>query len=194
MITQTFKCNYSVSCLLTRHSSIWITNDGIHCAQSAIPISYQNLQKVGYDIAGGFLLRNSIELILKTWREKNNFDMFDKNYCWAVICYPICVSNVSYEREIIVLSFPVISFVILIFVLLRFEIKSVFPFFWLTLYTYPLSKCHFKTILKVFITFILRSINVDFVGSRSAHQCWFLMTRLQWLCLFVVCLLYVCCY
>ena len=47
--------------------------------------------------------------------EKINFDMFYKNDCWAVICYPICVTNVSYEREIIVLSFPVISFVILIF-------------------------------------------------------------------------------
>ena len=47
--------------------------------------------------------------------EKINFDMFYKNYCWAVICYPICVTNVSYKREVIVLSFPVISFVILIF-------------------------------------------------------------------------------
>ena len=42
--------------------------------------------------------------------EKINFDMFYQNYCWAVICYPICVNNVSYERGIIVLSFPVISF------------------------------------------------------------------------------------
>ena len=56
----------------------------------------------------GFLLRNSIELILKT------FDMCYKN-CWTVICYPISVTNVSYEREIIVLLFPVISFVILNF-------------------------------------------------------------------------------
>ena len=46
--------------------------------------------------------------------EKYNFDMFYKNDCWTVICYPICVTNVSYERKIIVLSFPVISFVILI--------------------------------------------------------------------------------
>ena len=35
--------------------------------------------------------------------EKFNFDMFYKNACWAVICYPICVTNVSYERKIIVL-------------------------------------------------------------------------------------------
>ena len=42
----------------------------------------------------------------------------------------------NYEREIIVLSFPVISFVILIFVFQRFEIKSeFFPFFLFTLYT-----------------------------------------------------------
>ena len=30
--------------------------------------------------------------------EKLNFDMFYKNDCWAVICYPIYVTNVSYER------------------------------------------------------------------------------------------------
>ena len=82
----------------------------------------------------GYLLRNSIELTLKTL-EKINFDMFYKNDCWAVICYPICVTNVWYEREIIVLSFPVIRFVILILVFLRFEIKSGFPFYWLALYT-----------------------------------------------------------
>ena len=34
--------------------------------------------------------------------EKSNFDMFYKNYCWAVICYPICMTNVSYERGLIV--------------------------------------------------------------------------------------------
>ena len=67
--------------------------------------------------------------------------MFYKNACWAVICYPICVTNVSYERKIIVLPFPVISFVILIFVSQIFEIKSVFPFYWLTLYTMYMYVC-----------------------------------------------------
>ena len=67
--------------------------------------------------------------------EKLNFDMFYKNDCWTVICYPICVTNLSYDREIIVLSFPVIGFVILICVFLRFEIQSGFPFYWLTLYS-----------------------------------------------------------
>ena len=33
----------------------------------------------------GFLLRNSIELILKTWGKKSNFDMSYKNDCWSVI-------------------------------------------------------------------------------------------------------------
>ena len=81
----------------------------------------------------GFLLRNSIELILKTW--KSTFDMFYKNYCWAVIYYPICVTNVSYERRIKVLPFPVISFVILLFVFHRFEIKSGW-FFFIFLYSH----------------------------------------------------------
>ena len=61
--------------------------------------------------------------------EKGNFYMFYKNDCWAVICYTICMNNVSYEREIIVLSVPDISFVILLFVFQRSEIKSGFPFF-----------------------------------------------------------------
>ena len=67
-----------------------------------------------------------------------------KNACWAVICCPICVTNVSYERKIIVLPFPVISFVILIFVSQIFEIKSGFPFYWLTLYMYTVQKMKFN--------------------------------------------------
>ena len=31
MLTQTFKCNFSVSCLIIRHSFIWITIESIHC-------------------------------------------------------------------------------------------------------------------------------------------------------------------
>ena len=75
-----------------------------------------------------FFYTTQSSYLLKTWK-KSNFDMFYKNYCWAVICYPICMTNVSYERGIIVLSFPDISFVILLFVFQRFEIKSGFPSF-----------------------------------------------------------------
>ena len=50
MITQTFKCNFSLSCL-TRHSSIWkFINDSIHCS---IPFQLPKLAKSGiwlYDI------------------------------------------------------------------------------------------------------------------------------------------------
>ena len=35
--------------------------------------------------------------------KKSYFDMFYQNNCWEVICYPICMTNVSYERKIIVL-------------------------------------------------------------------------------------------
>ena len=99
----------------------------LSCTEISFVISFFLVLR-NFESNRGFLLRNSIELILKTWR-KNYFDMFYKNECWAVICYPICMTNVSYEREIIVLSFSVISFVILIFVFLRFEIKSGFPSF-----------------------------------------------------------------
>ena len=48
----------------------------------------------------GFPFTQLIELILKTWRKKNNFSpMLYKNYCWAVICHPIWVNNVSYEQK-----------------------------------------------------------------------------------------------
>ena len=84
---------------------------------------------------GGFLLRNSIELILRTWK-KLMLTCFTKMIAEQSGCHPICVINVSYEREIIVLSLPVISFVIRIVVFQRFDIKSGFPFYWLTLYTF----------------------------------------------------------
>ena len=44
MVTQTFKCNFSMSCLITRHSSIWITNDCIHCS---LPSQLTKLAKSG---------------------------------------------------------------------------------------------------------------------------------------------------
>ena len=44
MITKTCKCNFSVSCLITRHSSIWITNDCIHCS---LPSQIPKLAKSG---------------------------------------------------------------------------------------------------------------------------------------------------
>ena len=46
MITQSFKCKFSVSCLITRHAFIWITNERIHVFHP----NYPNLQKVGNDI------------------------------------------------------------------------------------------------------------------------------------------------
>ena len=80
--------------------------------------------------------------LLKTLK-KSNFDMFYKNDCWAVICYPIYMTNVSYERGIIVLSFSDISFVIFLFVFQRLEINFFFFFFFLlTLYIYF---CHKKS-------------------------------------------------
>ena len=50
MVTQTIKCNFGTLCLITRHSSIWITNDCIHCS---LPSQLTKLAKSGiknYDI------------------------------------------------------------------------------------------------------------------------------------------------
>ena len=46
MVTQAFKCNFSTSCLIliTRHSSIWITHDCIHCS---LPSQWTKLAKSG---------------------------------------------------------------------------------------------------------------------------------------------------
>ena len=63
-------------------------------------IYFFNFEKFG--VKPGFLLRNAIKPLTQNL-EKSNFDMFYKNDCWAVICYPICMNNVSYERGIIVL-------------------------------------------------------------------------------------------
>ena len=62
--------------------------------------------------------------------------MFYKNYCWAVICYPTCVTNISCERRIIVLSIAVISFVILLFVFFR-NLKLNLGFFFFNSHCIP---------------------------------------------------------
>ena len=82
-------------------------------------------------------LRNSIKLLTQNLEEKKRKKKKSKqqiwhvlqNDCWAVVCYPIVMANVSYERGIIVLSFTDTSFVILLFVFQRFEIKSGFAFY-----------------------------------------------------------------
>ena len=116
----------------------------LSCTKISFVISFFNFEKFWVKPGFPFMQLNQANT---QNMEKNYFDMFYKNYCWAVICYPICVTNVSYEREIIVLSFPVISFVILIFVFLRFDIKSGFPFllncifhFWILSWT-PGPRC-----------------------------------------------------
>ena len=76
----------------------------------------------------GFLLCNSIKLLTQNLEKKVILTCFTKMIA-EQSCYPIRMTNVSYERGIIVLSFPDISFVVLIFVFQRFEIKSGFPFF-----------------------------------------------------------------
>ena len=46
-------------------------------------------------------LESNPSFLLRNWIKLLNFDMFYKNDWWAVICYPICMTNVSYERGII---------------------------------------------------------------------------------------------
>ena len=94
--------------------------------------------------------------LLKTWREKkSNFDMFYENDCWAVICYPICMINVSYERGIIVLSFPDISFVILLFDFQRFELNLGFPF--LNSHCYTVDHCSYFKFTDTYIHVYLQT-------------------------------------
>ena len=107
----------------------------LSCTEISFVISFFNFEK--YWVKPGLPFTKLNRANTQNLGKKINFDIFYKNACWAVIWYPICVTNVSYERKIIVLPFPVISFVILIFVFLIFEIKSGFPFYWLTLYTHP---------------------------------------------------------
>ena len=94
------------------------------CTEISFVISFFNFEKIG--VKPGFPFMQLNQATYSKLGKKSNFDMFYKNDCWAVICYPICMTN---ERGIIVLSFPDIRFVILLFVFQRFEIKSGFPFF-----------------------------------------------------------------
>ena len=102
----------------------------------------------------GFLLRNSIKLLTQNLEEekKSNFDMFYKYDCWAVICYPICMTNMSYERGIIVYTIiPDISFVILLFVFrdLKLNLGFLFFFFFL-LHTVLLSSRGWQVSFSIF--------------------------------------------
>ena len=42
--TQTFKCNFCVSCLITRHSFVWINDESTHCS---LPSQLPKLAKSG---------------------------------------------------------------------------------------------------------------------------------------------------
>ena len=99
----------------------------LSCTDISFVISFFNFEKFG--VKPGFPFMQLNQATYSKLEKKSNFYMFYKTYCWAVICYSICMTNVSYERGIIVLSFPDISFVILLFIFQRFEIKSGFPFF-----------------------------------------------------------------
>ena len=99
----------------------------LSCTEISFDISLFSVVR-NFESNRGFLLRNSIELILKTWK-KLILTCLKKIIAEQSSVIQICVINVSYERKIIVLSFPVISFVILIFIFQIFEIKSGFPFY-----------------------------------------------------------------
>ena len=142
-----FEMLYKSGCWAAIPDPIWVINvpherkiNMLSCSEISSVMSFFSFEKfwVKSGLPSTQLNRANTQNL-----EKINFDMFYRNDCWAVICYPICVTNVSYEREIIVLSGPVIRFVILIFVFLRFEIKSGFPFYWLTLYreVAPARRC-----------------------------------------------------
>ena len=71
--------------------------------------------------------------------DKDSFGMFYENYCWAAIPDPIWTTNVPYERKINMLSSTDNNFMIFLFNFERFRIKSLCPFFLLTLYNlFPL--------------------------------------------------------
>ena len=80
--------------------------------------------------------------LLKTWK-KIVLTCFTKMIAEpSSVIQSICMTNVSYERGIIVLPFLDISFVILLFVFQRFEIKSGFPSFFFTHTVYCVQIMH----------------------------------------------------
>ena len=113
-----FDMLYKSGCWAAIPDPMWVINipherkiNMLSCTEISSVISFFSFEK--FWVKPG-LPSTQLNLANTQNLEKINFDMFYKNYCWAVICYPICVTNVSYKREVIVLSFPVISFVILI--------------------------------------------------------------------------------
>ena len=127
-----FDMFYQIDCCAAIHGQIWMNNVPnwsrlimLSCTEISFVISFFQFWKMWSQTRVSFYATQS-SYLLKTWKRGI--------ICRAVICYAIFMTNVSYERGIIVLSFPDISFVILLFVFQRFKIKSGFLFFLFTLY------------------------------------------------------------
>ena len=128
-------CFYKIYCCAAIHGRIWMNNIPnqsslimLSCTEIRFVISFFFSILRNLESNSGFHLRNSIKLLTQTL-EKGDFDMFYKTLLLNSHLLSNMHDQVSYERELIVLSFPDTSFVILLFVFQRFDMKSVFPFF-----------------------------------------------------------------
>ena len=67
-----------------------------HALKSVLLYFFQ-FEKLG--VKPGFPITQLNQATYSKLGKKSNIDMFHKNDCWAVICYPICMNHVSYEED-----------------------------------------------------------------------------------------------
>ena len=103
---ESFDMLYKNDCLAAIPDPIWTINvpyerkiNMLSCTEISFVISFFNFEK--FWVKPGFPV---------TQLNRANTQNLERKIIAEQSCYPICVTNVSYEREIIVLSFPVISF------------------------------------------------------------------------------------
>ena len=84
MITQTFKCNFSVSCLITIHSFIWITKESIHCSlPSQLP---KTCKKWDMTLSSSMAMHSVMRDIHDAQRVSMERGWVD-HYLWAICKY-----------------------------------------------------------------------------------------------------------
>ena len=90
MITQTFKMQFQCVMWITRHSSIWISSNSIHCS---LPSQLRNLQKVGHDIV--IFIGNVLGHAWHTWCKKGINGK--KMSCSSLICHTHIFKSIDFR-------------------------------------------------------------------------------------------------
>ena len=115
-----------------------------------------------------------------------NLYMFYKNYCWAVICYPICVTNVSYERAILLYYHSMLLVLWSLFFSFFWDLKLNLGFLFLThtVFLYFSFSDNWHKILYVCLSplFLRKYLPSFYIELRASLKNWMMLLMYTFLC------------